>query len=89
MTGLNLVWVALAAFLGGCLSATLGWLDSKEPFDGRKFGRSVGFALLSGIGFAIGYSFADGIGIKDLFLAFQSGAGWDSITNRALGAARR
>ena len=81
--------VALAAFGGGILSAMLGWVDSKEPFDTRKFLKSVGFALLSGIGFAVAYEFSDGVTLKDLGLAVLGGAGVDSLSNRALGTLRR
>ena len=89
MENLNLVVVAVAAFSGGLLSSVLGWLDSKEPWDSRKFGRSAGFALLSGIGFAVGYSFSNSIGARDVFVAILAGAGVDSISNRAIGALRR
>ena len=82
---LDLVVVAVAAFGGGILSAFLGWLDSHEPWDGRKFGKSMGFALLSALGFAIGYSFSDGVGTRDVFIAILAGAGVDSISNRAIG----
>lgn len=81
--------IALVAFGGGILSAFLGFLDSAEPFNGRKFAKSVGFALLSGIGFAVAYEFRDGITIKDLGLAVLGGAGVDSLSNRALGTIRR
>ena len=81
-----MIFVALAAFGGGLLSALLGWLDSKEPFDGRKFSKSVGVALLTALGFAVGYSFADGVGTKDIFLAVLGGASADSLTNRLVGA---
>ena len=80
--------VALAAFGGGILSAILGWLDSKEPFALKKFLKSVGFALLAGMGFALSYSFADSISMRDIFAATLAGAGWDAVTNRALGALR-
>ncbi len=85
-TDIHLVIVALAAAIGGILAAYLGYLDSGEPFNKRKFGKSVVAAVLASVGFAIGYSFADGIGVKDVFLAILAGAGWDSITNRVLGA---
>ena len=83
---MNLVYVAVAAFGGGVFSALMGWLDSKEPFNPRIFGKSVMFAVLAGIGFAVAYNFTDGVTGKDISLAFLSGAGWDSITNRTLGA---
>lgn len=86
MEDMGIVVVALAATFGGVLSALMGWWDSKEPFDSRKFSRSVVVALLSGMAFAISYSFAGDVSIKDIFLAIMSGAGIDSLTNRALGA---
>ena len=82
---INIVWIALAAFIGGIISATLGWLDSKEPFDPRKFGRSVGAALIAAAVFAVGYNLAGSIGARDLFIALLGGAGVDVLTNRALG----
>lgn len=84
----GLIIVVLAAFCGGILAAFLGWLDSKEPFDSRKFGKSVGMALISAIGFGVGYSFADTIGAKDIFIAILAGAGVDVIANRAIGASK-
>ncbi len=83
---MNLIIVAFAAFCGGVLAAFLGFLDSKEAWDSRKFGKSVGMALLSALGFAVAYAFTDGVTVKDCFLAFLSGAGVDVLSNRALGA---
>ena len=87
MDGLWLI--ALAAFLGGGLSALLGWIDSKEPFDGRKFGRSIIFALIAGAGFAFTFNLIGEVTSRDILLAFLSGAGWDGLTNRVLGAIRK
>ena len=84
-----LILVALAAFLGGVASAVLGFLGSHEPFDERKFMRSMLAALLSGMGIALAYRFADGVGVRDLFMDFLSGSGVDVLSNRALGTARR
>jgi hypothetical protein len=80
----DLVFVALAAFIGGMVSAILGWIDSGEAFNVRKFGRSAIFALLSGIAFGVGYNFIGEVGIKDLFLAVLSGAGVDVLSHRAI-----
>jgi len=85
---MNLIIVAIAAFGGGVLSALLGWLDSKETFNSRKFGKSAVIALLAGIGFAVGYSFGDGVEVGDVFLAILGGAGVDSLSNRVIGATR-
>ena len=85
---MNLVFVALAAFGGGVLSAFMGWLESKEPFDPRKFGKSMGVALLAGLSFAVGYSFSNSVGARDIFVAILAGAGIDALSNRTSGIFR-
>lgn len=85
----DIILVALAAFIGGVLSAILGWLDSQEPFNPRKFAKSLGFALVAGLGFAVAYNFSDGVTIRDLITAFLGGAGWDAVTNRFIGSVTR
>ena len=73
---------ALPALLGGLVSALLGWLESGETFNVRKFGGSAVRALIAAVVFAAGYQFADGIGILDLLYAFLGGAGVDVLGNR-------
>jgi len=79
--------IAICAFLGGILAAFFGWTGSQETFNPRKFGASVGFALLAGLGYAVTYSYSETIGVRDYFLAVLGGAGWDVLTNRAVGTA--
>ena len=81
------LWVAIAALLGGLVAAGLGWLESKEPFDLRKFGGSTIRSLVAALIFVVGYSFSDSIGVLDLFYAFLGGAGVDVIGNRLAGKA--
>ena len=81
--------VALCAAGGGLLSALLGWADSHDPFDGRKFIKSGIFAILSGIGFALAYQNIDGVTIRDVFTAILGGSGVDSLSNRVMGSIRR
>lgn len=76
-----MIWVALSAFFGGVCCASLGWLDSKEPFNSRKFGASILRAFIAGVVFAIGYSFADSITGSDIGVAFLGGAGVDAMGN--------
>ena len=77
-------YVAAAAFIGGLLSALLGWLDSQEPFNGRKFTRSVIASALAALGFALAYSSDGAVTVRDIFTAVLAGAGVDVISNRAL-----
>ena len=84
-----MLYVAIAAFAGGSLSALLGWLDSQEPFNPRKFVRSIVAAVISGIGFALAYQGGEMVTIRDILLAILGGSGVDVLSNRALGALGR
>ncbi len=48
-----MIILAIAAFGGGILSAVMGFVDSSEPFNLRKFSKSVIVSLLAGIGVAV------------------------------------
>lgn len=86
---MNILWIALAAFCGGLISATLGWCDSGEPFQPRKFLASVLRAVIAGAIFAAGYSYLDEITGIDIIAALCGGAGVDALGNRAAGAIKR
>ncbi len=75
-------YIALASLSGGLVAALLGWLESGEPFNLRKFGGSVIRALIAGIIFAAGYQLSEHLGILDMFYAFLGGAGVDALGNR-------
>ena len=79
------LYISLAAVLGGLAVALLGWLESNETFNIRKFGGSVIRALIAGAIFAAGYELSDTVGLLDLFYAFLGGAGVDVIGNRLAG----
>ena len=85
---MNLVIVCLAAFVGGCLAAFLGWLDSQEPFNARKFGKSVFFALSTAIVWALTLSAAQltALDSRVILTALASGMAVDVGTNRIIGA---
>ena len=80
------LYVGLVALLGGLVAALLGWLDSKEPFDGRKFSGSAIRSLIAAAVFTVGYQLSDGVSALDLFYAFLGGAGVDVIGNRITGS---
>ena len=75
-------YVAVAALVGGLVSALLGWLESGESFNPRKFGGSAVRALIAAAVFAAGYELANSVGALDLLYAFLGGAGVDVIGNR-------
>lgn len=79
------LYVAVAASVGGLIAALLGWLESNESFNARKFGGSAIRALIAGAIFAAGYEYSNSVGVMDLFFAFLGGAGVDVIGNRVAG----
>lgn len=83
---MNLSFIAMAAFGGGIVSALLGWLDSKEAFNMRKFGASIIRALIAGVIFAIGYNYTNHIVPMDIATAFVGGSGIEVLVNRIQGA---
>lgn len=84
---MDVITIGVAAFLGGMICSILGWLDSQETFDGRKFSASAVRALMAGLIFAVGYNYVGGqITIIDIIAAFVAGAGFDAGGNRISGA---
>lgn len=82
-----IIYIALAAFVGGMLAAGLGYLESTEAFNPKKFGASAIRALVAGILFAAGYSLTgSSITALDILVAVVGGAGFDVLGNRAAGA---
>ena len=72
--------VAIAAFVGGMSVALLGWAESQEPFNPRKFLASVIRSLIAALVFSIGSS--GEITWPNLFYAYLGGAGVDVLGNR-------
>ena len=83
---MNIIWIAVSAFVGGIVTAILGWLDSGETFNMRKFGSSLVRALVAAIVFAVAYTYSNGLSPIDIGIAFLGGAGVDVVGNRISGA---
>ncbi len=83
-----LLWIVLFAFIGGLISALMGWAGSipPEPLNLRKFFVSVGVALIAGAIYVTTQYAPTGNIIKDVLTAFVFGAGGDVLINRAIGA---
>lgn len=75
--------IIVAAALGAITSAMLGWLDSGQPFNPRKFAYSAVHAVIAAI--AAAATLPDST-IAGLVAAFLAGAGVDVIGNRVKGA---
>ena len=81
--------VAIAAFLGGIAASIMGWLDSGEDFQARKFFSSLIRALIAGALFALTYQLTgDNVSFVDAIIAFVAGAGIDVMGNRIAGSIR-
>ncbi len=82
---MNTFYIAMAALLGGIVTALLGWLECGDPFSLRKFGGSMFRSLIAAAIFAAGYQVSASIGVINLLYAFLGGAGVDVIGNRVSG----
>ena len=83
---MNVIFIGISAFIGGIVVALLGWLDSGETFEVRKFSASIVRALIAGVVFAVGYTYANSLSPIDIGIAFCGGAGIDVLGNRISGA---
>lgn len=80
------LWLALFAWGGGLLVALLGWLDSKEFFDIRKFGASIIRALLPALVWAASYTLNGPLSWPVILAAIGSGPTFDSVVSKIAGA---
>jgi len=86
MQNIQIVILSSASVLGALLVAVLGWLESGEPFDIRKFASSILRAIVAGVFSAIGFSTIENPLLWDYISAFLIGAGIDVAGNRIAGA---
>jgi hypothetical protein len=83
---LSLLWVAIAAFGGTMSSAIVGWLDSGQVFNPRKFFSSVLRGFVAAGGLALIQHFTPPLTWAVLLSAYLAGAGVDVLGNRIAGA---
>lgn len=88
---LQILLIFVTAIGGAVFAATLGWLESGEPFNPRKFVPSIMRAVVSGIIFVLGFGLADLIITTPgqlaiiCFSVFVGGAGIDVLGHRVTG----
>jgi hypothetical protein len=82
----TLALIVVDAIIGSLVSAYLGWADSGEPFDAKKFSASILHAIIAAVIFVLGYSFATTVAPWDFLVIFLGSAGVDVVINRAVGA---
>jgi len=81
-TEIQTILIIALTILGGVISAVLGWADSGEPWDARKF---IATAIRAGIGagtLALGFQGVTDISVWVYLSAFLSGAGADILGKR-------
>jgi TctA family transporter len=77
-----IVLVFLAAFVGGIVTALMGWVSTTEPFIARKFVTSLIKALIGAAVIAVAFDYTGTQGILMLLTAFLAGAGVDAGIKR-------
>jgi hypothetical protein len=84
---MDTLYVGLSAFGGGVILGLVGWIESKEKFDARKFGGTVLRSLLGGAVLAGGGYFTDTVVTAPILTsAFLAGAGIDVGLKRIAGS---
>lgn len=82
----NLIVIALVAFLGGITTALLGWSESSTPWNWKKFSSSVIRSLVGGVAISAAMNYSGATAPIIYMLAFLSGAGVEVGGNRIAGA---
>jgi len=80
------ITLILLTVVGAIAVAILGWIESGEPFDKRKFAASVGRATLGGLVSAFIFQGMENPTIWTYVSAFLIGAGIDVTGHRLSGA---
>ncbi len=75
---MDVVFIALAAFLGALALSMMGWISSGEPFNPRKFVGSAITAVISGVGVAVAFDYSHGVTVINILMAFLTGTGADA-----------
>ena len=85
---MEVIYVGIVAFLGAIAASLLGWTESQEPFNPRKFASSLIRAIIAGVGIAAAFNYVEPISPVSYLFAFLSGAGIDAGGHRIAGAIR-
>ncbi len=85
---MNILFVAVASFVGAMAVALLGWSqqDPPVPFEARKFAGSIIRGLVAAVDIAAAFNYAGATSPIMYLIAFLSGAGIDAGGSRIAGA---
>ncbi len=81
----QIILIALTV-AGAIFVSLLGWAESGEPFDLRKFGASMGRAIFAGFASALIFEGTENITLFTYLSALLIGAGIDVAGHRAVRA---
>ena len=90
MTEIELLLLLIVAMFGAIISAILGWAESGEDFNARKFVPSLFRTAIAAAAVFVGTSYVDigSVTLMIYILVFLAGMGIDSGGNRLAGALR-
>jgi len=77
--------LVLVTVAGAIAAAILGWAESGEPFNLRKFASSLGRAVIAGLLSSLIFQGVTEITVWTIVLALLTGAGVDVIGHRGAG----
>ncbi len=83
---INLIGIALAAFVGGITTALLGWSEASTPWNWKKFSSSIVRSLVGAVALAAAMDYSGATVPMIYLLALLSGAGVEVGGNRVAGA---
>lgn len=83
---MEVIYIGISAFIGAIINALLGWTESSDAFDVRKFTSSIIRGVIGAAGIAAAFNYAEDINAISFIIAFLAGAGVDAGGNRIAGA---
>ncbi|MBA7627054.1 hypothetical protein ES703_34515 [subsurface metagenome] len=90
MTEIQLILLLIAAILGAIVSSLLGWAESNEAFNARKFMPSIVRAAIAAVAVFLTVTYIDigAVTLVTYVAVFLSGMGIDAGGNRISGTLR-
>ena len=86
---ISIILIALAAFVGGLVTALLGWAEQATPWDWKKFTSSAIRSFVGAIAIAVAMDYSGPVTPMLYLFAFLSGAGIEVGGNRVAGIIRK
>jgi len=86
---INIIMIALAAFVGGLATALLGWTEQATPWNWKKFTSSTIRSFVGAIAIATVMDYSGPVTPIFYLFAFLSGAGVEVGGNRVAGVFKK